>query len=315
MKTSTLLVASGAILAAASPIAVDKRRIQTEVVVVVQTVTVTDWIPRQSTVYVAPTTTSTTYVAPIIPSTSSTPSTPPAKVLQPQPQTSTSIAVQAPAPVASVVQQPASSPSVEQSSNENSVSTASNALTASTGSTGSTGSIGNDYASVVVNKHNIHRQNNSAQPVTFDADRASYAATLAATCNFHHDTTIGSADYGQNIGAYAGTRAESITAEKALANAIDDMWYSEVSLYPASNYGKPNPDMSNFEAWGHYSAMVWADTKSVGCATQFCGAGTMWDDMGAWFTVCNYYPPGNVAGQYGDNVLPPLGNPSSTTPL
>jgi len=27
-------------------------------------------------------------------------------------------------------------------------------------------------------------------------------------------------------------------------------------------------------------------------------------DVAPYFTVCNYYPPGNMGGEYGDNIKP-----------
>lgn len=84
-------------------------------------------------------------------------------------------------------------------------------------------------------------------------------------------------------------------------------------LYPG--YGNDNPDMSNFELWGHFSQMLWQSTKKVGCYTYTCsppgakpldcnpstgqsylkntGCGN--GGMNAIFTVCNYSPPGNAA--------------------
>jgi hypothetical protein len=106
------------------------------------------------------------------------------------------------------------------------------------------------------------------------------------------------------------------------------MWYNgELPQFPSNGYGQANPDMSNFEGWGHFSQVVWAGSTKVGCKTQFCPAGTVYSTMDAWFTVCNYYPAGkychleqalkplltvssssgNVGGAYGKNVFPPTG--------
>lgn len=116
----------------------------------------------------------------------------------------------------------------------------------------------------------------------------------------------GGGGYGQNIAA--GTQAGSI------ASILSNGFYNgEEPQYP-SDYGNNNPDMSKFEAWGHFSQMVWAKTESVGCYTYTCSppgadpldckpdgspylAGTTCKKPGvipeaAIFTVCNYYPPG-----------------------
>lgn len=86
---------------------------------------------------------------------------------------------------------------------------------------------------------------------------------------------------------------QALGETKAIAAAASDMWYNgEVELFPSNGYGQDNPDMSNFEGWGHYSQMVWKATERVGCAAQYCAPGTMNPSMGAWFTVCNYGPAG-----------------------
>ncbi len=103
----------------------------------------------------------------------------------------------------------------------------------------------------------------------------------------------GGGGYGQNIAMFGSSNAKSVGSNKCVAQAITDMWYnSEVNQYPSSAYGRPSPDMSNFENWGHYSQLVWSSSSQVGCATQYCPPGTMFGSLGAWFTVCNYYPAG-----------------------
>ena len=46
------------------------------------------------------------------------------------------------------------------------------------------------------------------------------------------------------------------------------------------------------EMCGHYTQLVWADTKEVGCAMQTC------DDLGSQVWVCNYHPAGNWVGEW-----------------
>ncbi|ROW16446.1 hypothetical protein VPNG_02867 [Cytospora leucostoma] len=165
-----------------------------------------------------------------------------------------------------------------------------------------------DFAGTATYHHNVHRTNNSAPSVTYDDTYASYASTVAASCKFAHDLTPGGGGYGQNIAMYAATDADSMTEELAISQAITQMWYNgEIDLYPSDAYGKSDPDMSDFEGWGHYSQIVWVGSTAVGCAAQYCEAGTMEPNMAAWYSVCNYYPAGNVDGEYGDNVLAPNG--------
>lgn len=172
-----------------------------------------------------------------------------------------------------------------------------------------------DFASTAVYQHNLHRVNNSAPDVAWDDTYASYAQQVSASCVFAHNLTPGGGGYGQNIAMWASSGdAESLGAEMAISQAITNMWYDgEIDLYPSSAYGSSSdPDMSNFEGWGHYSQVVWVGSTQIGCDARYCPAGTMEPDMGAWYSVCNYYPAGNVGGEYSANVLAPQGHPVVT---
>ena len=118
--------------------------------------------------------------------------------------------------------------------------------------------------------------------------------------------TPGGGGYGQNIAA--GTQAGDI------ASVLSNGFYNGEEPHYPSDYGNNNPDMSQFETWGHFSQMVWAKTESVGCYTYTCTppgasvldckpdgtpylAKTTCKQMGGIpeaqiFTVCNYYPAG-----------------------
>jgi len=79
--------------------------------------------------------------------------------------------------------------------------------------------------------------------------------------------------------------------KKIIGQAVTDMWYNgEINYY--SGYGQANPDMSQFENFGHFTQVVWAGSTQVGCVSKFCPAGTIYPTMGSWFTVCDYSPPG-----------------------
>lgn len=67
-------------------------------------------------------------------------------------------------------------------------------------------------------------------------------------------------------------------------------WYdSEEPLYDYNNPGFSGQS-------GHFSAIVWKSTKTVGCAVHDCPNGKYYS--------CNYYQPGNYMGQFKENVLP-----------
>ncbi|TKA52546.1 hypothetical protein B0A49_13769, partial [Cryomyces minteri] len=143
-----------------------------------------------------------------------------------------------------------------------------------------------DYASIVVAHHNVHRANHSAPDLVWDAGLASTAATIAAKCVYAHDVTTNGGGYGQNIAA--GVRADNISA------VITNLFYNGEVNYFNGLYGQANPDMTNFEKWGHFSQIVWKNTGSVGCATQDCsasGLANVGSNVAPFFTVCNYKAP------------------------
>lgn len=196
-----------------------------------------------------------------------------------------------------------------------------------------------DYVSTALYHHNIHRANHSVPLLKWDTSLVASAKVLAATCHWGHNMyvllailcgtisnlsrNINGGGYGQNIAAYGSTDAERLGAEKEMAVSATNMWYNnEEPLYLPSYYGKDNPDLNTFDDWGHFTQMVWLNTHSVGCYTEQCNDMNLWPGMPAWYTVCNYYPPGtylslsasyatnvflgNMDGEYGVNVFPPL---------
>ena len=87
--------------------------------------------------------------------------------------------------------------------------------------------------------------------------------------------------YGENLAA--GT-ASVLDGER-----VSEMWYDEVAKYSFKN---PRFSMET----GHFTQVVWTTTTQVGCGMAQCKGMDIW--------VCNYDPPGNVKGQYRENVKP-----------
>jgi hypothetical protein len=93
--------------------------------------------------------------------------------------------------------------------------------------------------------------------------------------------------YGQNIAA--GVAPDNITA------IITNLFYNGEINYFDGQYGKAQPDMTNFEKWGHFSQIVWKATTHVGCYTKDCsgqGLGNTGGNVSPYFTVCNYKSAG-----------------------
>jgi pathogenesis-related protein 1 len=61
-------------------------------------------------------------------------------------------------------------------------------------------------------------------------------------------------------------------------------WKNERSAYQGEAI-----DISTFYTYGHYTQLVWRNTKNVGCAKA--------ELDGNIIIVCNYDPPGNIVGR------------------
>ncbi|KZC10426.1 Cell wall protein PRY3 [Dufourea novaeangliae] len=94
-------------------------------------------------------------------------------------------------------------------------------------------------------------------------------------------------EYGENI--FLGDTAETIKPEDPLK-----FWYREGRYF---KYGEES--VENSEDVRHFTQLVWAATTSV-------GLGMATDSDGKVYFVCFYQPPGNVSGEYAENVLSPV---------
>lgn len=134
-----------------------------------------------------------------------------------------------------------------------------------------------------VDAHNKYRAKHCAPPLTWSPKLAQIAQSWANTmkarkCAFEHS---GNESVGENL---AGGTAGALEPESTVA-----MWYDEVKLY---KFPKGGFSMDT----GHFTQLVWTDTRQVGCGHVTCG--------GMELYVCNYDPPGNWEGQYREHVLP-----------
>ncbi|KAL9081550.1 MAG: hypothetical protein Q9159_007269 [Coniocarpon cinnabarinum] len=147
------------------------------------------------------------------------------------------------------------------------------------------------WQKTIVDQHNLHRKNHGVSPLAWSTGLAKAAQMVADKSTGL--SVSGYAQYGQNIGTYAGTD-----------NVINDItgWYNEVTVFNRDNsWYVPTP--SDIAETGHFSQIVWAATTHVGCALGNCPKGVQSGlDV---FLVCDYGPAGNVPGQWDKNVFPP----------
>jgi len=134
----------------------------------------------------------------------------------------------------------------------------------------------------LLDAHNRYRAQHCAAPLTWSPQLAQAAQRWATTlrdrgCQFGHS----GGQYGENLAA--GTTG-TLDAE-----GVAGMWYDEIRDYSFRGGGF---SMST----GHFTQLVWRESSKLGCAMAQCKGNDIW--------VCEYDPPGNVQGEYQQNVKP-----------
>ncbi|MCJ7547003.1 MAG: CAP domain-containing protein [Deltaproteobacteria bacterium] len=135
----------------------------------------------------------------------------------------------------------------------------------------------------LLQEHNKARAEVGVGPLHWSKQLAIYAEEwadhLAATkCRMQHRPQSGQwkQEYGENL--FMGTAGYYGAADAVKA------WVSEKKYYKGGTLTS-----FNWRASGHYTQVVWKDTKELGCAKVGC--------KGNIIVVCNYDPPGNFLGQ------------------
>ncbi len=129
----------------------------------------------------------------------------------------------------------------------------------------------------MVDRHNYWRAEFDLPKVTWSAEIAQNAQKWADYLQTQGCILKHSSDkYGENIfWASGGT----ITPKY-----VTDNWADERANYDFTTYTcKPG------QVCGHYTQIIWENTKEIGCAMAKCGTQEIW--------VCQYNPPGNYIGQ------------------
>jgi hypothetical protein len=147
---------------------------------------------------------------------------------------------------------------------------------------------------------NLHGAGDLKWSQSIADESAAYALKLAELGKLEHDTT----PYGENL--YSGSNAIGLAV--AIPHAVK-AWYTE--SYKPSNYNYKSNAFDHGR--GHFTQAVWNKSTKVGC-----GVATRVQAQGGFtfttsYVVARYDPPGNMEGQFVDNVKP-LKNGKSSIP-
>jgi pathogenesis-related protein 1 len=129
----------------------------------------------------------------------------------------------------------------------------------------------------IVDAHNVVRARVGTAPLVW-SDRLAgvaqeWANRLMANGQFAHSHNP---NYGENLYEISGAAATPNQVVKAFADEVVDYDYRTNTCRERG-------------VCGHYTQVVWNDTKEVGCAVARGGRREVW--------VCEYYPPGNWVGR------------------
>jgi pathogenesis-related protein 1 len=133
--------------------------------------------------------------------------------------------------------------------------------------------------------HNIARTDVGTRPLVWSETLARSAQSWsdklkAEECEFRHDPDTG---YGENIYWAWRTDTDNSSLISKPEDALD-WWVNEVNFY---NYDKNTCKAG--EQCGHYTQVVWKETREVGCGVSTCFDDGKQTDV--W--VCRYNPAGN----------------------
>ncbi|NBC38334.1 CAP domain-containing protein [Corallococcus exiguus] len=120
------------------------------------------------------------------------------------------------------------------------------------------------------------------EPLTWDPAVAEIAQKWVDNCDYEHNAGRGNA--GENIAA--------ATPDYLNAKTVVKGWVDEVADYDYSKNA-----CASGKACGHYTQVVWRNTRRLGCATKRCTVNSPFGTSSWDFWVCNYAPPGNYVGQ------------------
>ncbi|KAI9754216.1 MAG: hypothetical protein M4579_004813 [Chaenotheca gracillima] len=144
-------------------------------------------------------------------------------------------------------------------------------------STSSSYTAPSEFEKTMLSVHNMYRDQHNASALSWNTSLADFGNHWAEGCVWKHS---------------GGPSGEDLAAGYANATAAVEAWGNERAQY---NFAKQGFS----EQTGHFTQVVWKGTKTVGCGRVKCDGK---NKTPGWYVVCEYYPAGNVGGEYDQNV-------------
>ena len=143
-----------------------------------------------------------------------------------------------------------------------------------------------NFQQEILNAHNKYRQQVNISPLTWSNQLANDAqiwadqlARLGGTRLQHDSNTNGQ---GENL--WLGT------SNRFSYTQMVDGWGQEIQYLNSTQFNLNTVSSTgNWSDVGHYTQIVWKQTKQVGCAISTAGGNDI--------LVCRYTPQGNIIGQ------------------
>lgn len=149
----------------------------------------------------------------------------------------------------------------------------------------------------VLRVHNERRKNefddsDLSYSLALENEAKAYADVLAKNGKQKHDPENAKNGYGENL--FAHSTDKNISIEEAMVH-----WYDNEKVmytYDTGDCNKSKAPNKDTKVCGHYTQVVWQETKEVGCATS------VYEDVnssyyGGSVYVCKYTKAGNVGNQ------------------
>ena len=146
----------------------------------------------------------------------------------------------------------------------------------------------------LLTRHNHWREAAGVPPLAWSEELAAFAREWAdelasGGCEMEHRPKTGrlAQKYGENLSwASPTTWSDGRTEVQSISpSSVVDDWDSE-----KADYDYESNTCAAGQMCGHYTQVVWAESRALGCAMTVC------DDKGQIW-VCNYAPAGNVTGE------------------